>query len=140
VSRVTCDTNVLASGFIGAPESSAPAFILDAWRDRLFVLVLSEHILTELARTFTSSYFRQRLTSEEAQANSALLAERAVITLLTANVHRAATHPEDDLVLSTAVSGRAEYLITGDRRLQRLQLYKEVRIVSPRDFAVLLRR
>ncbi len=51
-----------------------------------------------------------------------------------------ATHPEDDLVLATAVSAAADYLVTGDKQLQRLGGYHGVAIVSPRDFLALLQQ
>jgi hypothetical protein len=41
-------------------------------------------------------------------------------------------------VLAAAVSADADYLVTGDRQLQRLGTYEGVRIVSPRDFLALL--
>lgn len=49
-----------------------------------------------------------------------------------------ATHPEDDLVLATAISGSADYLVTGDRQLRQLGSFQGVVIVSPRTFLDLL--
>lgn len=49
-----------------------------------------------------------------------------------------ATHPEDDLVLATAVSAQVDYLVTGDRQLQRLDTFQDVRILSPRQFLTIL--
>jgi predicted nucleic acid-binding protein len=51
-----------------------------------------------------------------------------------------ASHPEDDPILATAVSASADYLVTGDRQLQRLGSYRGVSIVSPREFLDLLDR
>ena len=45
-----------------------------------------------------------------------------------------ATHPEDDLVLATAVSAQADYLVTGDRQLLALGTYQGVRNVRAREF------
>jgi uncharacterized protein len=45
-----------------------------------------------------------------------------------------ASHPEDDLILATAASGAADYLVTGDRQLLALGTFYEVRIVSARQF------
>jgi predicted nucleic acid-binding protein len=54
-------------------------------------------------------------------------------------VNGVATHPEDDLVLSTALSGKADYLVTGDKRfVARVATYQGVRLISPRDFLTLL--
>lgn len=43
-----------------------------------------------------------------------------------------------DRILATALSGRADYLVTGDRQLQQLGTYRTVAIVSPRAFLDLL--
>ena len=48
------------------------------------------------------------------------------------------THPEDDLVLSTAVSAVADYLATRDRQVLKLSTFQSVRIVHPADLARLL--
>ena len=42
--------------------------------------------------------------------------------------------PDDDRVLATAISGRAELVVTGDQDLLVLQQYEGVRVVSPRQF------
>ena len=51
-----------------------------------------------------------------------------------ANVSGVASHPEDDLVLATAISGAAEYLVTGDRQLLALGTFRDIRIVTARQF------
>src|SRR3712207_3412545 len=107
---------------------------MDAWRQRRYRLILSEHILAELERTLALPYFRRYIPPEEAQAGLALLRQRAVITPITVTVQGVATRPEDDLVLATAVSGGADYLVTGDSRLQRLGSHQQVTILSPRQF------
>ncbi len=42
------DTNVLASGFVSHDPDSPPVQVVDAWREHLYSLVVSEHILDEL--------------------------------------------------------------------------------------------
>jgi putative PIN family toxin of toxin-antitoxin system len=137
VTIVVLDTNVLASGFASRP-SSIPALLIDAWHARQFTLVVSRHILTELARTFESTYFRRRLSLTEVAADLALLRRQAIISPITAQVRGVATHPEDDLILATAVSAQADYLVTGDTKLQGLATYQGVTILSPRAFLELL--
>ena len=62
----------------------------------------------------------------------------AEVTPITVRVAGVATHPEDDLVLATAVSAGADYLVTGDRQLQKLGRHGSVTILSPRGFLALL--
>lgn len=136
---VVLDTNVLASGFAGfLIPASVPGRLLHAWRAGEIEVVVSEHILTELARSFEQRYFQRRLTPNQVARSLALLQRQATTSRITAEVQGVATHPEDDLILATAVSAQAAYLVTGDSQLQKLGSYRGVTIVSPRDFLDLL--
>jgi putative PIN family toxin of toxin-antitoxin system len=96
---------------------------------------LPDPILTELSRTFAKPYFDSRLTAEEAAAALLLLRRQAEIVPITAEVSGVATHPADDVLLATAVSANAEYLVTGDGPLiRRVPEFRGVRLISPRDF------
>lgn len=57
---------------------------------------------------------------------------------MTIDLSGVATHPEDDLVLATALSGSAEVLVTGDKQLIRLGRIEQVAIMSPREFLTML--
>ncbi len=128
----TVDANVVASGFV-RPQS-IPDAVLRAWLADRFRLVLSDFMIDEVDRTLASPYFAQRLSVEQRARNIALLRSRASIISITAEIHGVATHPEDDLVLATAVSAGVAYLVTGDKKLQRLRSYQGIAITSPRDF------
>ena len=135
---VIIDTNALATGFVRANPDAAPARLIDAWRARRFALALSEHTLTELERTFSRPYSRERLPRDEVAADLALLRQRARIVPLTVSVEGVATHPADDLVLATALSARADYLMTGDSKLQAFGSYRGARVVSLRQVVDIL--
>ena len=134
--RVTLDANVLAPGFTS--HGSASSRLIDLWRSGAFALVLSEHVLQELARTLTDPYFASRLPREEATAILTLLSTNATLTELTVDVDGVATHPEDDVVLSTALSGQATILCTRDKQLLRLGFYLTVAILSPGELVARL--
>lgn len=133
---VVLDTNVLVSGF--ATALGPPGRILSAWHNQAFALMVSEHILNEVESTLTKPYFVQRLTVEDRANGLLLLREESIVVDATAMVSGVATHSEDDLVLATAVSGQADYLVTGDAQLQRIGAYQGVIILSPRAFLALL--
>jgi putative PIN family toxin of toxin-antitoxin system len=136
--RAVFDTNVIVSGLVSA--HGLPAQLLALGLMGAFDLVLSEHILSETERTLAEPYFRQRLTAEDSESNLALLRREAVIVEITAQVQGVAPSPADDLVLATALSANAEYLVTGDRGLQSVGAYQGSVIVSPRDFLTSLGR
>lgn len=99
---------------------------------------MSDHILDELARTLRKPYFAVHFTPGQIERAWRTFRKRGDWTLAIAAVTGVASHPEDDVVLAIAVSAAADYLVTGDRQLQRLSSYQGVKIVSPRDFLTLL--
>ena len=137
--RATLDTNVLAAGVITSAQT-VNGQVIQAWRENKYSLVLSEPILTELSRTLTQPYFSARLTAAQIEGSVNLFRSEATIVPLIVTVAGVATHPEDDLVLATALSGRVDYLVTRDEKLQeKVQEYKGVSIVSPLFFLQRLR-
>jgi putative PIN family toxin of toxin-antitoxin system len=119
------------------PES-ATSPLIRAWRTEQFELVLSEHIVDEVQHTLAGPYFSRFLTATDQELAIAAFRRFATIVPITAVVEGVATHPEDDLVLATAVSGQVDYLVTLDQQLLRLGTYQGVRIVSTREFLIIL--
>jgi putative PIN family toxin of toxin-antitoxin system len=135
------DTNVLASGFIGEDKpDSTPGELVRRWRLKAFTLVISEHILAELADTFTDPYFTRRLSAAAIVAALESLRLDGVLQPITVDVAGVASHAEDDVVLATALSAGAPYLVTGDRRLLEHGSYRGTQILSPREFLTRLER
>jgi putative PIN family toxin of toxin-antitoxin system len=133
--RVILDTNVLLGALIS--PHGAPDLIYRAWRAARFELVTSAIQLEELRRV--SRYPKLK----------AILPAHRVGTLVN-NLQRAivlealsplpdgveAKDPNDTFLLSMALDGEADYLVTGDRRaglLQRGSLGR-TRIVTPGGF------
>ncbi len=138
--RVTADTNILASGVarLRTRPDAAPVRFVRAWQAGQFTLVQSDPLLAEVDRTLANPYFTQRLPAAERQDFLALVRRRAVLTPLTVTVAGIATHPEDDLVLATALSGAAQFVVTGDYQLVRLKTYEGVLLVSVHEFLATL--
>lgn len=137
--RATLDTNVLVSGLAGLDvPTSTPGALVQHWLDDSFELVTSTIILAELERTFAKPYYRSRRTPAQIASAVQLLTEKAALVVPTVAVSGIATHPEDDLVLAVAVSAEVDYLVSGDKQLQRISTYQHVTMLSPRAFLDLL--
>jgi putative PIN family toxin of toxin-antitoxin system len=136
--RVTVDANLLASGALRMRPDAAPVRLLDAWYRNLYALVLSEYLLVEVERTLTKPDFVRRLSQGAREEFLLQLRTRGEIVPITADVRGVATHPEDDLILATALSGGAQLLVTGDHRLLDLKEYQGVVIVGAQQFLALL--
>ncbi len=136
--RATLDVNVLVSGFQGKP--GVPKALVDAWVNLAYELVLSEHIIEGLVRAWDKPYFRQRVAPGAVQQILALLRTEALVVVPNVPVHGIGEDEEDDLVLSTALTGAAAYLVTGDRHLQQIGGYQGLIILPPREFLEVLAR
>jgi putative PIN family toxin of toxin-antitoxin system len=130
------DTNVLASGFIGEDKpDNTPGELVRRWRAKAFMLVVSEHILAELADTFTDPYFTSRLSASAIQeALDSLRLDTAIQPITVDVITGIASHAEDDVVLATALSARADCLVTGDKPLLERVTYRGTLVLSPRQF------
>ncbi|MGH2530899.1 MAG: putative toxin-antitoxin system toxin component, PIN family [Thermomicrobiales bacterium] len=133
---VVLDANVLAPGFVG--HASVSVRLIDLWRAGAYELAVSEHLLGELARTFTDPYYRARVSAEQATRILELLRTEARLTPLTVTVSGIATQPKDDLVLATGLSAGASHLATRDKQLLKLGSYAGLRILHPGDLFDLL--
>jgi len=129
------DTNVLASGIAGVtrPEST-PGELMRRWRAKAFTLIVSEPILRELLHTLGNPYFSSRLSPHDIAADLARFRTEASIQPVTVHVAGIAAHAQDDLIIATALSAKAPYLVTGDKPLLARGVYRDTRILSPRAF------
>jgi len=137
VIRVVLDANVLAPG-VADKRPSAATRLIELWRKGAYELIISEHLLQELIRTYSDRYFRRLVTPEEVERFEYMLRQVAVMTELTVPIIGIATQPEDDLVLSTGLSAGASYLVTRDRQLLTLGSYQGMHILHPADLVDLL--
>lgn len=127
--RVVLDTNVLL------PALFAPG-LCEALLDLLLetpgcTLVLSEHILDE-CREHAASKFG--VPAKDLNETLSLVASMADV-VKPAKVAESLCRDADDLpILGTAVAGRADVLVTGDRELLALGHVEGIPIITPRAF------
>jgi putative PIN family toxin of toxin-antitoxin system len=130
------DANVIVSGF--PSRRGAPAELIARWLDREFRVVVSEHILSGVVRAWSRPWFRERISHREIDRALLLLRTRAVVVNPASGVHGVARDDKDDLVLATAIAGKADFLVTGDRALREIGEFSRVTIRSPREFVAVL--
>lgn len=125
------DTNVLASGI--AYGDSVPGRVVGAWNKGSIKVVLSHHILGELARILPRFDHKLHWTPSKYANLIDILNLRAEIVEPEPLDPKAVRDPDDISVLGTLLVSKADYLITGDKDLLVLtERYPE--IISPADF------
>ena len=134
--RALLDTNVLASDLMGLTQRSKTAspIVLSLWDQGAFELLCSDFVLGELETVLQRPYFARHITPEDRHRILQTLRTDAEIVSLQIVVIGIAKHGEDDLVLSAAVSGNADFLVTGDSDFLRVHEHQGVKIITPADF------
>lgn len=118
--RVLVDTNVYVSRLlIGSRPFSAVSRLIDAAILEEYILLLPEEVLDELrGLRERKAYLRDRVTQRDVDGLIRVLQSVAVIlSRQTHPIPAALRDPKDDFVLTAAVLGDADYLVTGDRDL-----------------------
>lgn len=130
--RVVIDTNVLIAAVV------ADGLCRDLVRMRLrpHTIVTSKPLLEELRRTL-----RRKFKSDPDQLPlvGALRKEAEIVTPASLD-ERVCRDKDDDVVLATAVAGRAAIIVSGDDDLLVLKKFRGIRILSPRQLLELLDR
>ncbi len=131
--RVVVDTNVLVSALL---FRGPLAELVGAWAQGRIVQIVSAATFAEFRRVL--GYPKFSLT----KAEIILIVEQHILPffeVVEANAHVTGVcrDPHDDMFLTCAVGGVADFLVTGDRDLLDLNTYRGIRIIPPAD---LLRR
>lgn len=120
--RAVIDTNIWVSSFLN--PSGSPAKLRKAFEKGVFHVVISEAIIEEIADVLTRPKIKDKYGISESDIREllVLLEERAEHVLLSGDVS-ICPDKDDDLIIETAVKGRADYLVTGD---SDIKLYPDV--------------
>lgn len=124
--RVVLDTNVLVASIV------ADGLCRDLVRVRVcpHTIITSKPLLDELRRTLRVKF---KADPDKLPLLSALH-EQAEIVAPALLGERVCRDKDDDVVLATALAGKAEIIVTGDDDLLVLKRFRGIRILSPRQF------
>ena len=127
--RVVFDTNLLISGYLwgGIPRKA-----LEKTRTKEWILVLSEDGVREFIRVL--SYSKFALTASEIQPIIRDLEENAEFVEVKSPVEVIKEDPSDNIFLSLALDGGASYIVSGDSHLLNLKRYKDIAIITAKQF------
>lgn len=128
--RVVIDTNVLISGIFWTGK---PKQVLNSARQKLIDAVTSKVLMNELEEILTREDKPFRLTKTEVNRVVKEILSFGTLIKPTSTIS-ICQDDDDNRVLECAVSGNAEYIITGDPHLLKLKSYKNIKIVKPTEF------
>jgi len=131
--RVVIDTNVFVSGlnFAGKPDEVLELLI----RGEIDVII-SPFILSEIERIL-----RERFEWSEGNIHRVLnrIERQAILVHPQCKVTVVKGKDDDNRILECAIEGKAQYLISGDKKhLLPLKEYQGTKVLSPSEFLKLL--
>jgi hypothetical protein len=134
IERVVFDTNVLISAVLsplGPPRRCL------AWAFKQGKPVVSAALLAEFDTRLFKPRIARRITSlDVAAVRLPFLAIAALVE--PAPLAPTCRDPQDDLVLATAIAGRADTIVTGDEDLLVLDPFEGIRILTLAAFMALV--
>ena len=133
------DTNVLVSGVLGfRRESSVPGELLWSWLRNEFAVALSDHVMFGNGTLLGIALGGTNANAHDASVVMSQLEKRTRYDPTPHLIPGIATHPEDDLVIATALAADADALVTGDGGLLRVGAFAGISIMSPQAFLAVL--
>lgn len=137
--RVVLDTNVLISAAFRI-RNSIPDKIYQALKSQEFTLITSPQILEEIEEVINREEIikRTRMSLKERKQFMQNLIDIAFIVSGNIDVQVVKADPEDDKFIGTALEGRADYIVSGDKPLLNIKEYQSIKVVSPIDFVEIL--
>jgi len=133
--KVVLDTNLFVSSLL--VKAGPPARVLDAWRERRYLLVTSPSIIAEIRATLAYPRIQRKyaVSSQDVEELVALLEQDALLVPGDAEVAGAVpADPADERVLACAVDAQADLVVSGDRHLLDLGAYRGIPILTARRF------
>ena len=136
--RAVIDSTVLVSAFL--TEGGVSAELLHFAREGVFVVFLSEEILTETEHTLAYPRLHERYTYTDDDVADFLNRLRIAANLVDELPHLTVVRdPNDDMVIATAVRAQAAYIVTRDKDLLSLQGYEGIAMITPETFIAIVR-
>jgi uncharacterized protein len=131
--RAVVDPSVLVSAFIGAPEAG-PGRLVEAWRERRFVLVISPLLLEELGEVLERPKFARWASDGRGLAYVAGFGARGEHQPDPQEPPSARVRdPGDDYLVALMHAAQADVLVSLDRDLLDAQL-DDLTVTDPAAF------
>ena len=126
--RLVLDTNVVASALLWG---GMPRLLLQSRREQRVMLFTSTPLLAELTDILGRRKFEKKIAASLMSVDQ-LVDRYSDLTIMVRPiaVTGVAPDPDDDVVIGTALSARAELIVTGDKGLLSVSSHQGVRVVG----------
>lgn len=133
--RVVADTTVLVSAIIAKGNEYS---LLKEAKLEHFRLVLSPQVVNELRGVISRPKFGFSKSQIESVVKQIISISEIVIT--TSQIAVMNDDPDDNRIIEVAIDGKADYIVSGDKDLLRLQKFRNIKIIPAAAFLRLISR
>ncbi len=129
--RIVLDTGIFVSALI--TKGTPPDILYSAWQKHMFELVTSEAQLDEIRRVLGYQKLQRYIHKDESSLLMATIESVAKI-VIDLPVVDVSPDPDDNKIIATAIAGRADYLVSGDKKdLLSLGTVEHIPIITARQ-------
>ena len=135
--EVVLDANIFVSCHNRQRQSGANTAL---WHDGELDVFTSEPILAEIRRVIYYQRLRKahRLPDEDVEEYLRLLARQATVIDPNIDLQVVKDDPDDDRYIECTVRAGAQFIITSDKHLLKLEDYEGIQILTPTAFLAYL--
>ena len=127
--KVVLYTNVFISGIHWLGDSNK---VLSMWRNEKFELIISLEIIEEIITTLKN--FKIVLSEEEIGYWKDIILENSLLVEPEEEIDIVKDDQDDNKFIEVAVMGKAKYIITQDNHLLKIKEFREIKILTPKEF------
>jgi putative PIN family toxin of toxin-antitoxin system len=131
--RIVLDTNIFISAVLGGRLG----VIVDEWKAGKFTLIITDAIAREYLDVINRPKFR--IPENEIITTTDYLLQTAEFVTTQEEISVIIADPTDNKFLEAAVAGKANLIVSGDRHLLELKSFREVPIITAREFITQLK-
>jgi putative PIN family toxin of toxin-antitoxin system len=132
--KTVIDTSVMVS--VAFPKEGLTKELRDLIADGAFVMVSSKPILSELYRVLHYPRIMKQFkaTEEDIDEFIGMVIEKAALVEGDYDVRKIDEDHSDDMFLSCAVEGKADFIVSRDPHLRNLKQFQGIKIVDAKTF------
>ncbi len=135
--KVVLDTNVWISALLWGGKS---AEIVKAAEQGKIHLIISEEIINEISEVLNYPKLKTIYQVESSSHEELIEAVLKIVHFVTVTKHVKIVleHPADNKFIECALEANANYIVSGDKHLLKVDSYKKIPIISVNNFLQIL--
>lgn len=126
--RVVLDTNIIISSVLGG----ALVLILEKWDEKKFTVVVTTDVISEYFEVLNRPKFN--LKQETIDKITRYIYQFSEFVVPEEEIRFIEDDPKDDRFLEAAVSGKVDFIVSGDSHLLAIKQFRSIPIITGREF------